>query len=208
MTALISSDPAGGVGALAALVAGAVSFLPPCVLPLVPGYVSAVVGVAPSDLGRADRRRVLLPSLLFVASFSLILVLLGVGATLIGSSFSTHRQLLDKIGAAMIIALGVFFVMTTFVGRLPRLPPLERVEAITVGRDTVVVPFDALRAHPVTAITVAGTPAPARRSAGVLVRGRGVPSPCPRRRAARAVAGATLPGILFVAGSVERVRWV
>jgi len=41
----------------------------------------------------------------------------------------------------------------------PRLPPLERVEAITIGQDSVVVPFDALRAHPVTAVSVAGTPA-------------------------------------------------
>jgi len=126
MIAFVSADPAGGVGALAALVAGAVSFLSPCVLPLVPGYLSAVVGVAPNDLGRADRRRVLLPSLLFVASFSLIFVLLGVGATLVGSSFSTHRQLLDKIGGAMIIALGVFFVMATFVGRLNRAWHVER----------------------------------------------------------------------------------
>jgi len=126
MIALISNDPAGGVGVLAALVAGAVSFLSPCVLPLVPGYLSAVVGVASADLAGTDRRRVLLPSLLFVASFALIFVLLGVGATLVGSSFSAHRQLLDKIGAALIIALGVFFVLTTVVARLSRAWHVER----------------------------------------------------------------------------------
>jgi len=111
-----SSDPASGV--VAALAAGAVSFLSPCVLPLVPGYLSAVVGVAPADLQRTSRRRVLVPSLLFVASFSSIFVLLGVGATLFGSSFATHRQLLDKIAAVLIVALGVFFVAALFVARL------------------------------------------------------------------------------------------
>ncbi len=120
MLATISSDPASGVGMLAALAAGLVSFLSPCVLPLVPGYLSAVVGVAPAELDRADRRRVLVPSLVFVASFSSIFVLLGVGATLLGTSFDTHRQLLDKLAAGLIIALGAFFVATPFVVALNR----------------------------------------------------------------------------------------
>jgi cytochrome c-type biogenesis protein len=63
---------------------------------------------------------VLVPSLLFVASFSLIFVILGVGATLFGASFATHRQLLDKIAAVLIIALGAFFLATVFVVRLNR----------------------------------------------------------------------------------------
>jgi len=118
--AAISSDPASGVGVLAAVAAGAVSFLSPCVLPLVPGYLSAIVGVAPADLEYASRRRVLVPSLLFVASFSLIFVVLGAGVTLFGSSFATHRQLLDKIAAAVIITLGVYFVLSTVVVGLNR----------------------------------------------------------------------------------------
>jgi len=120
MLATISSDPASGVGVLAAAAAGLVSFLSPCVLPLVPGYLSAVVGVAPAELDRADRRRVLVPSLVFVASFSSIFVLLGVGATLLGTSFDTHRQLLDKVAAGLIITLGVFFVATPFAVALNR----------------------------------------------------------------------------------------
>lgn len=120
MIAAISSDPASGVGVLAAVAAGAVSFLSPCVLPLVPGYLSAIVGVAPADLESTSRRRVLVPSLLFVASFSLIFTALGAGATLFGSSFATHRQLLDKIAAAVIITLGAYFVLSTFVVGLNR----------------------------------------------------------------------------------------
>src|SRR5262245_4451387 len=80
----MSSDPAAGVGILTALAAGVVSFLSPCVLPLVPGYLSAVTGIAAADLEKADWRRVIVPSLLFVASFSVIFILLGLGATGIG----------------------------------------------------------------------------------------------------------------------------
>jgi len=120
LIAATSVDPAGGVGVLAAIAAGVVSFLSPCVLPLVPGYLSAVVGVAPAELKGAGKLRVLIPSLLFVSSFSTIFVLLGVGATLLGSSFTTHRQLLDKIAAVLIIALGAFFVLSLFITRLNR----------------------------------------------------------------------------------------
>lgn len=120
MIPAVTSDPAAGVGVLAAVTAGAVSFLSPCVLPLVPGYLSAVVGVAPTDLRQTNKRRVLMPSLLFVTSFSLIFVLLGVGATMLGSSFATHRQLLDKIAAVLIIVLGAFFVASMFIVRLNR----------------------------------------------------------------------------------------
>ena len=81
LIAALSSDPAAGVGILAALAAGVVSFLSPCVLPLVPGYLSAVTGVSANELEDADWRRVLGPSLLFVASFSAIFILLGLTAT-------------------------------------------------------------------------------------------------------------------------------
>src|ERR671936_2797279 len=99
------ADPAAGVGVLAALFAGMVSFLSPCVLPLVPGYLSAVTGVSPADLDRAPARRVLGPSLLFVASFSTIFILLGLTATGVGSTLRAHRQTLDKVAAALIVAM-------------------------------------------------------------------------------------------------------
>ena len=113
-------DPAAGVGVLAALAAGLVSFLSPCVLPLVPGYLSAVTGVAPNDLERASARRVVGPSLLFIASFSTIFILLGLSATGIGGALSQHRQTLEKVAAALIIAMGVFFMASLFVARLNR----------------------------------------------------------------------------------------
>jgi cytochrome c-type biogenesis protein len=116
----LSSDPTAGVGILAALAAGIVSFLSPCVLPLVPGYLSAVSGVSASELDSAGWRRVLGPSLLFVTSFSAIFVLLGLTATGLGSTLQDHKQLLTKIAAALIIAMGVLFVASLFVTRLNR----------------------------------------------------------------------------------------
>jgi cytochrome c-type biogenesis protein len=118
--AAVSSDPAAGVGVFAALAAGIVSFLSPCVLPLVPGYLSAVTGVSAAELDRADWRRVLAPSLLFVASFSAIFIVLGLTATGIGSTLSENRDLLEKISAALIIAMGVVFVGALFVPLLSR----------------------------------------------------------------------------------------
>ncbi|MDX6683241.1 MAG: cytochrome c-type biosis protein [Solirubrobacteraceae bacterium] len=112
------SDPASGVGILAALAAGFVSFLSPCVLPLVPGYLSAVTGVMPNDLDRAPLRRVLGPSLLFVASFSAIFIVLGLGATALGSTLNEHRPLLEHVSGAVIVALGLFFLATPFIARL------------------------------------------------------------------------------------------
>lgn len=114
------TDPAAGVGVLAALAAGTVSFLSPCVLPLVPGYLSAVVGVSPVDLEQASARRVLPPSLAFVASFSLIFILLGLGATSVGSALRSHHDTLDKVAAALIMTMGVFFIASAFVTRLNR----------------------------------------------------------------------------------------
>lgn len=116
----VSSDPASGVGIFAALAAGVVSFLSPCVLPLVPGYLSAVTGVSASELDGAGWRRVLGPSLLFVASFSAIFILLGLASTGIGSTLQDHKQLLTKISGALIVAMGVLFVASLFITRLNR----------------------------------------------------------------------------------------
>jgi len=116
--AALNTDPAAGVGIFAALAAGVVSFLSPCVLPLVPGYLSAVSGVSAGELESAGWRRILGPSLLFVASFSAIFILLGLTATGIGSALHEHEQLLTKISGALIVAMGVLFVASLFVTRL------------------------------------------------------------------------------------------
>ena len=114
------SDPASGVGILAALAAGFLSFLSPCVLPLVPGYLSAVTGVMPKDLDSTPLRKVLGPSLLFCASFSSVFIVLGLTATALGSSLNEHRQTLELVAGWTIILLGLFFLATPFITRLNR----------------------------------------------------------------------------------------
>jgi cytochrome c-type biogenesis protein len=116
-----SSDAATGVGVPLALAAGFVSFLSPCVLPLVPGYLSTVIGVTPVDLKEGiSARRVLIPSLLFIGSFSAIFILLGMSATLIGSALTTHKAELEQIGGVVIIMLGLIFLATPFIGMFNR----------------------------------------------------------------------------------------
>jgi cytochrome c-type biogenesis protein len=112
----MEGDPAAGIGVLTALAAGIVSFLSPCVLPLVPGYLSTVTGV--TDLERAGWREVLIPSLLFVASFSAIFIALGVTATGLGSFLQDNRELLNKISAVLIILMGVLLIASLFITRL------------------------------------------------------------------------------------------
>jgi cytochrome c-type biogenesis protein len=116
-----SSDTATGVGIPLALAAGLVSFLSPCVLPLVPGYLSTVIGVTPADLKEGvGARRVLAPSLLFIASFSAIFILLGMSATVIGSSLNAHKHALQQAGGVVIILMGLIFLATPFVRLLNR----------------------------------------------------------------------------------------
>jgi cytochrome c-type biogenesis protein len=121
LAAASSSDTATGVGIPLALAAGLVSFLSPCVLPLVPGYLSTVIGVTPADLkGGVGARRVLVPSLLFIASFSTIFILLGMSATVIGSTLNAHKQTLQQVGGILIIVMGLIFLATPFVRLLNR----------------------------------------------------------------------------------------
>lgn len=98
-----------------ALAAGFVSFLAPCVLPLVPGYLSAVSAVEADRLGeRGNARRVVLASLPFVAGFSAVFVLLGVGAALVGGRLLDDQFLLEKIAGFVLVVFGL-----AFMGLLP-----------------------------------------------------------------------------------------
>ena len=114
------NDPVSGADVPVAFIAGLVSFVSPCVLPLVPGYLSAVTGVSINEIDQVGWRRVLGPSLLFVASFSAVFILLGLTATALGSTLRDNQELLTKVGAVMLIAMGVLFIGATFVDRLNR----------------------------------------------------------------------------------------
>ena len=106
---------------LAAFGVGFISFISPCVLPLVPGYLSTISGVSFAELQQGSgRRRVLGPALLFCLSFTVMFVALGMTATGIGSFLQDNRLLLRQIAGVMIALLGVLFIATLFVGRLNR----------------------------------------------------------------------------------------
>jgi cytochrome c-type biogenesis protein len=107
---------------VAAFAVGFVSFISPCVLPLVPGYLSAVSGVSLADMRSGERSllKILLPAIVFCLSFTTIFVALGMTATSLGSTLMDSRGTLDKVAGLIIIALGVFFLLTPFVPRLNR----------------------------------------------------------------------------------------
>ena len=106
---------------VAAFAVGFVSFISPCVLPLVPGYLSTISGVSFADIEAGKSRRdVLWPALLFCISFSLMFVALGMTATGLGQTLQDHRQLLREISGIVLMLLGAFFIATLFIGRLNR----------------------------------------------------------------------------------------
>jgi cytochrome c-type biogenesis protein len=114
----------GGVDTtvIAAFAVGFVSFISPCVLPLVPGYLSAVSGMSLAEIktGERSRLKILLPAIVFCLSFTVVFVALGMTATGLGQTLQSERGTLDKVAGAVIIALGVFFLLTPFVPRLNR----------------------------------------------------------------------------------------
>jgi len=105
---------------LAAFAIGFVSFISPCVLPLVPGYLSAISGSSIAEIRSGEKRlsRILLPALIFCLSFTVMFVALGMTATGIGSTLRDHQQTLNTIAGVMIVLLGIFFMATPFVTRL------------------------------------------------------------------------------------------
>jgi cytochrome c-type biogenesis protein len=109
-----------GVGILWAFLAGIVSFLSPCVLPLVPGYVSYIAGRSAGEAAgpgvSSARLATLIPSLGFVLGFSLVFVALGASATALGQLFRSYRGEADLIAGSIIALFGLHL---TGVLRLP-----------------------------------------------------------------------------------------
>jgi cytochrome c-type biogenesis protein len=132
------------VAALVAAVAGLVSFLSPCVLPLVPGYLSYVTGLSGADLGdtrpaavpagdvlvrtepvRVHRGRILLGSTLFVLGFSAVFVTAGLLFGGLGASLIEHRAVVERVLGALTIVLGL-----AFMGLIPGLQREARIHRL------------------------------------------------------------------------------
>lgn len=101
-----------------AFAAGLISFLSPCCLPLVPGYLATVTGVNPSAADRRVDPAVIGRSLLFVGTFSLLFILLGLSATLAGEFLFDSQETLNTVAGALVIAMGAFFIASVFIVRL------------------------------------------------------------------------------------------
>jgi cytochrome c-type biogenesis protein len=100
----------------AAFGVGFLSFVSPCVLPLVPGYLSAISGVSYSEMEQGQSRwKVLGPALLFCLSFTAMFVALGMSATGLGQTLQEHRAIMRQISGVVIALLGVFFVAALFI---------------------------------------------------------------------------------------------
>jgi len=98
------------IGMTAALLAGAISFVSPCVLPLVPGYVSYIAGRSVGGAAAPGRGQVVWLSLCFVLGFSTIFMLLGASATALGQSLLRWRYELNILGGSIIILFGLFML--------------------------------------------------------------------------------------------------
>lgn len=95
---------------ITAFLAGIVSFLSPCVLPLVPGYVSLISGASVEELQNKDRKllnTVLLHSLMFILGFTLVFVILGAAATGLGQAVHEYRKYLEWVAGGVIIIFGL-----------------------------------------------------------------------------------------------------
>lgn len=92
--------------------AGFLTFLSPCVLPLIPGYIAFITGMTTAELsdGKRSLSSILVPSLLFVAGFSIVFVALGASASAVGSFLSRYSDVLEIVAGAIIMLLGFFML--------------------------------------------------------------------------------------------------
>lgn len=97
---------------LGAFIAGLLSFLSPCVLPLIPSFITYITGLSFSDLqaehpSHKVRQQTIIHSLFFIAGFTFVFVLMGASATFIGNFMQAHMGMIRKVGGVLIIIFGI-----------------------------------------------------------------------------------------------------
>ena len=137
-----------GIGFTAAFAAGLLSFLSPCVLPLVPSYLSFVTGLGMEELESGDaelRRTTLIHSLLFVAGFSSIFLALGASASFLGQILREYQLWIARIGGVIVLLFGLHLLGLTPIRWLQRerRMHLERKPVGYIGSFVVGVTFGA-----------------------------------------------------------------
>ncbi len=105
------------VGYLAAFAGGVVSFLSPCVLPIVPAYLAIITGLDVEQLRDADRPLVRIgrDTLLFIAGFSAVFIALGLSATTVGQTLFRNQSLLTRVSGAVVLAMALFMLGSLFL---------------------------------------------------------------------------------------------
>ncbi len=177
------------LGIVVAFTAGLFSFLSPCVLPLFPSYLSFVTGMSvadlQADLTAAARRRVLLHSVAFVVGFSVVFVSLGASFSAAGQVLLDYRDLIRRVGGALIVIFGLYIAGLLSFGPFSRTKQwqLREKPAGYVGSFIVGLTF-AIGWTPCVGpilgaiLSLAGTAETVRRGVGLLVAysaGLGVP---------------------------------
>jgi cytochrome c-type biogenesis protein len=122
---------------IAAFLAGIVSFLSPCVLPLVPGYVSLISGASVEELQSKDRKllnTVLLHSLMFILGFTVVFVMLGAAATTVGGWARDYKKQLTWIAGAVIIVFGLHL---TGIVKIKALYADKRLHSVQGGKSPI-----------------------------------------------------------------------
>lgn len=107
------------IGITISFTAGVLSFLSPCVLPLIPSYVSFITGMGLDDLQRS-RRTTFVHALLFVSGFTLVFMALGATATVVGRLFYQQRDWVGRVGGVLVILLGLYLLGVFNIGALAR----------------------------------------------------------------------------------------
>lgn len=107
------------LGVTISFTAGILSFLSPCVLPLIPSYVSFITGLSIDDVQRS-RRVTLTHSLLFIAGFTIVFLALGATATVLGQVLVRQRDWLGRIGGVLVIVLGLYLLGVFNIGMFAR----------------------------------------------------------------------------------------
>ena len=120
------------VSLVVAFAAGVLGFLSPCIVPLIPGYLSFVSGLSLGDMSLEERRRhlgrVLVATLLFVLGFSVIFTALGASASALGNIVLDNRQWMSRVGGVIVIVLGLGVL------GIIKLPGLYRTRRIEMAR--------------------------------------------------------------------------
>jgi len=108
-------DSISQISLFAAFSAGLLSFISPCVLPLVPSYLSYITGLSVENLAKVEKRErfksaILLNALLFIAGFSTVFIAFGASASLIGQVLYEYQDIIRKIGGTLIIIFGLYLL--------------------------------------------------------------------------------------------------